>query len=42
LRSYSKIPPQRGEALVEILELAAKRRDFHGRRVLSDARKREF
>jgi hypothetical protein len=30
LRSYSKIPPQRDEALIEVLEAAAKRREFHG------------
>jgi hypothetical protein len=27
LRSYSKIPPQGGEAFLEVLELAADRRD---------------
>jgi len=36
LRSYSKIPPQRGEALLEVFEVSAKRRDFHGWAILLD------
>jgi hypothetical protein len=40
LLSYSKIPPQRGEALFQVLEAAAKRREFHDGRCPGP--KREF